>query len=349
MDIKQINAIFDEIGTFNIDLSGDPTILGPQYLNQLIATCRNYLNRTASILLKIAQEKVVTENQLEAEKAAYAIAFNELLASDERIQKAPNIRDREAMIEMLLQDRRRNITAFETAVRNLNSMEKAVRVRHNELIRTDGQIKTQRSLIRDELDTKSYMGDEHNDRSTKGSIDEDELNDLMGDIPATPKESDTPQGNSATLFTLPSVQTPKSEEVEDLQDLVAPALADPEVSVKISIEPVRVPKATVPVEEEPIADALAIVAALEADAAPEALQEAPAVSKENGTDSDAIESFLKDGPSAPPSTGALKVAKKSKKDKVPAKEDSASVEEMLITQKSTSDEASEFDDILKSL
>lgn len=362
MDIERINQIFDEIGTFNIDLSHDPTVLGPQYLAKLISTCRNYLNRTATILLSISREKVTTENNLEAERSAYKIAFDEMLSTDERIMKLPNIRDREAMINTQLTDRTQRITTLEQAVRNLNSIEKAVKVRHNELIRTDSQIKTQRSLIRDEIDTKSYMGDEHTSRSRRGTIDEDELNELMDDVPVV-READAPQGNSKEIFTLPESELPKSieETLAEASTLKAP-FVEALVAEALPAETVVSAQAPTPSEPpapaEPIADALAIVADLEAQEAKAVPEEAAAAPEEavsapeatpnapGGTDMDAIMGFLNDGPSTS-TTGTA--SKKTKKDKAPAKTTTVVDSDLLVAEKSTIDSDSDFEDILKNL
>lgn len=351
MHIDRINQIFDEIGTFNIDLSHDPTVLGPQYLAKLISTCRNYLNRTATILLSISREKVITENNLEGEKAAYKIASDEMLATDDRIKKLPNIRDRVAMIDTQLTEHAQRITALEQAVRNLNSIEKAVKVRHNELIRTDSQIKTQRSLIRDEIDTKSYMGDENASRPRRGVIDEDELNELMDDVPVV-READAPQGNSKEIFTLPESELPKSVEdtLAEASTLKAPFI-EALVVEALSAETVAIEQAPAPTPPEPIADAMAIVADLEAqesEKAPEEVVSAPETTPQapNGTDVDAIMSFLNDGPSTS-ATGAG--SKKAKKDKAPAKVAAIVDEDLLVVEKSTIDSDSDFEDILKNL
>jgi len=200
MDITRVSKIYDEIEGFSIELESDPTVLGPQYLGKVIAQCRNFLNRTTSILLEIRRERHMASNRLSAEKAAFKIESDGLLATDERVRSRPNIRDREAMINVILGERVNRIAELENDLRNLEAIEGAVKVRHTELVRTDGQIKTQRSLIRDEIDTKSFFGDESNTSSSRSSeVDEAELTRIMTGS-TTELTSAEP---SANLFALP--------------------------------------------------------------------------------------------------------------------------------------------------
>lgn len=231
MDIVRITNIYNEIDGFGIELEADPTVLGPQYLGKVIAQCRNFLNRTTSILLEIRRDKHMTSNRLSAEKAAFKIESDNLLASDERVRSRPNIRDREAMINVILSERLNRITELENDIRNLEAVEGAVKVRHTELVRTDGQIKTQRSLIRDELDTKSFFGDESNTRRA-ADVNEDELDAIMSGTYTPPT---APAEPSTAIFTTPE---PTATEAVD--------------SVTITATPaVEVPEAAAPVPEAP--------------------------------------------------------------------------------------------------
>ncbi len=222
MDIARITKIYDELDGYSIELDADPTTLGPQYLGKVISQCRNYLNRTTSFLLEIRRERHMTSNEVSAEKAAFKIESDGLLAGDERVRSRPNIRDREAVINVILQDRVNRITELENVLRNLEAVEGAVKVRHTELVRTDGQIKTQRSLIRDEIDTKSFFGDEHDGATRRtADVDEAELERIMaGGGTAEPTVS-------ASVFTPPD---PVNVEI------VSPAV---DAVLEINVQPVK--------------------------------------------------------------------------------------------------------------
>jgi hypothetical protein len=106
-----------------------------------------------------------------------------LLASDETIKRQPNIRDREALANTLLRDRVNAISALKGELLDLETVEKAVKMVHDELIRTSAEIKTQRQMLFADRVTGAGYGDESNGSSNPppcpSTIDEDELNNLM--------------------------------------------------------------------------------------------------------------------------------------------------------------------------
>lgn len=324
MKIERISAIYDEISSYSIELEADPTVLGPQYLGSVIAKCRNFLNRTTSVLLEIRREKHMTSNRLAGEKAAFKIESDELLATDDRVRTRPNIKDREAIINVILKERVSTIHSLEDDIRNLDAIESAVKVRHTELVRTDGQIKTQRSLIRDELDTKSFYGDEENARSKASDIDTDELDALMSG--GTPTPTPSAPAPSMTLFTPPEPEAPAPVE-EPVESTPEAVIAAP--------EPVSEPEKPKAVEID-VDSALAMAEAAVAEAAP-AQEEAPAADSEED-DSAAMKAFLSGEPA--------KLVKEPKK-KATGRKAAAAVEETQSVPTVSGDP--DFDDILASI
>ena len=191
MDSKRATEIYEEIGKFTIKLERDPASLGPKYLSDLICVGRNYTNKVSYFLLEIIREKQGLASELTAQEAAYAIESADLLVSDARVRAGVSIEDRKATISVLLRDRSRTINELKAELQNLDYVDKAVRHRHRELKDTMAEIRTQRSLIRDEIDTKSFYGDESTQVRGKGDpskgsvlgIDVDELADLFASTP----------------------------------------------------------------------------------------------------------------------------------------------------------------------
>lgn len=304
MKAERVNEIFDKLHLFSIELAEDPTVLGPQYLGKVIAECRKYLNETTRYMLEIRRFKHETSNVLAGRRALFAIRSDELLATDENVMRRPNIRDREALIKVLQKDLVNEINSLENDLRNLDAVEQAVKLRHAELVRTDGQIKTQRSLIRDELDTQSFFGDE---RSKTPPINESELDDLMNGVPTPPRAVPTP---SAQLFSSPEIPSDPEPEPEE------PSITDstPEPPVTASAEPLVIEEPVVEAApeapKEPELD-LDITLALAEEATTQETQPANAETAEAQpttteevksdkavSDEVAIESFLSSGPPA---------------------------------------------------
>lgn len=247
MELSRVEQIYDEIFTMGIELEPDPTVLGPRYLNGVISTCRNFLNRVTSILLEIQREKRGVANALAAEKAGYQVALSQLLAENQAIKAAPNIKDREAQANVLLNDRVVRINALEHQVLDLDTIEKAVKLRHQELVRTSDNIKTQRSLlIADRVSGAGYGDEFDGPRDSKGralppeddGIDEAEIARIMArDITADgvdegeaePVVETKPEAKPA-LEPEPVVEAKKPESVVEAkpEPKPEPAVAKPE-------------------------------------------------------------------------------------------------------------------------
>ncbi len=186
MTPTQINEIYDQVSKLTITLHKDPASLGPKYLQDAIATCNNYKNQVSETLSRLMRKKHEVSRGLQARQAAYQVSFDDLLANNESIRRLPNIEDRRATANVMLREDRQAINSFEAELKDLESVEKVVRHRHKELSDTMGAIKAQRSLIRDELDTKSFYGDERLAGAPSGKasplgddLDEEELSKLL--------------------------------------------------------------------------------------------------------------------------------------------------------------------------
>ena len=124
-------------------------------------------------------------------ETAYEASYAEVLAGDERVRRLPAIEDRKATINVILRDNVAQISTIKAELHDLDFLDKAVRLRHRELTATMSEIKVQRSIIRDEIDSGAMYGDERGDTpkqptSSKGPLgigdfgmDEDELDALL--------------------------------------------------------------------------------------------------------------------------------------------------------------------------
>jgi hypothetical protein len=237
MNQDSIQKVYDEIGQLQIELEADPTILGPGYINQMTAQCRNHLNRVTLIRLRISREKRALKSQLSGEETLHAAERDRLLAEDETVRKQPNLRDREAVANTIQREKLNVIAGLKNELLDLDTVEKAVVLVHEELIRTSNEIKTQRSLLLADRFSGAGYGDEYDGpRDEKGrplpkesSIDESELDRIMagGDPPRVQVESDV----SVVEVELPP----------ELIQVVTPVIAD---TVIPKVETARVEPAT---------------------------------------------------------------------------------------------------------
>jgi hypothetical protein len=184
--IERVKEIYTEITQYEIRLAADPRSLGPLYLQNTIAECRNFLNAVSRIQIEVHREKQDVSRALRAQEASHEVSFVEILANDERVRRLPSIEDRKATANVILRDSLNAITALKAELQDLEYVEKAVRHRHKELTSTMSEIKLQRSLIRDEIDSGAMYGDERqfgHERQSNGSgkgplgLDGDDVNE----------------------------------------------------------------------------------------------------------------------------------------------------------------------------
>jgi hypothetical protein len=160
MEIEAIEKIFARLEELVIDLPQDPLELGPDYLREQISICRGYLNETSQYLQRILGERSLLTMKLEAKEAEYQIKADELLTQDPRVKVLPSLTDRQAMISNILLTDKREIVSLRLELQGSGHVEKVVRLRHKELDNTMSAIRLQRSLLKDQLRTGSFYGDE---------------------------------------------------------------------------------------------------------------------------------------------------------------------------------------------
>jgi len=218
--LERIQEIYSELEKFVVQLHPDPRSLGPLYLNDLIATTRNHLNAVSRIQLEVHQEKQYLAREIRAHETLLQISSDELLANDERVRRLPSIEDRKATVAVFLRSERQTIENFKALLQDVEFVEKAVKHRHKELTSTMSEIKLQRSLIRDEIDTGAMYGDERT-QSSKGrpyvhplgeDFSDEELQKLL-------------EGNLST----PKIDSPKQVQAQEAVQPVSPPPPEPEV------------------------------------------------------------------------------------------------------------------------
>jgi hypothetical protein len=235
--LERITTIYTELDRYAVQLQPDPRSLGPLYLNDLIAKTRNFLNAVSRIQLEVHQEKQHMARELRAREAAYQVSADDLLANDERVRRLPSIEDRKATVSVFLRDERQIIERLKAEIQDIEYVEKAVRHRHKELTSTMSEIKLQRSLIRDEIDTGAMYGDErrfdHERRPQVNpafggeDIDEKELERLLvGESAASVESALAVEPPAPEMPSEPPVEVKSPEVPENVTEMAIQAFLD---------------------------------------------------------------------------------------------------------------------------
>ena len=234
MNIERVKAIYDEISGYEIKLESDPRSLGPLYLQDVIATCRNYQNAVGRIQLEVHREMQDLSRSLRAAETEFQIAFDHALSNDERVRRLPSIEDRKATVNVMLRPQLDGISSIKAQLHDLEYVDKAVRHRHRELTATMTDIKLQRSLIRDEIDSGAMYGDERLGDHERGKgegplgddIDVSEIDELFAADAAARAASDAAPETSEDAP--PAVEISGSEAVVSPETLpLVPSVPEP--------------------------------------------------------------------------------------------------------------------------
>lgn len=240
MEDKQIEAIFEKMTTFVITLAREPSSLGPRYFQDMIATCRNYLNEVSLVASALNRERLTVTTDLHALEATFELDFEQMLSTDPHVAQLSSIEDRKSMVNNRLRDQKIQIHKLREQLRSLDTVYKVVSHRSRELHSTMNAIKDQRRLMQTELATGAFYGDERPPQNPKHlhspaggpiGLDEfDEISSLLSDAASSstgtkesapetelPRVSDTmpaPPPNTAAPLPMvaPRVATPKDEE-----------------------------------------------------------------------------------------------------------------------------------------
>jgi hypothetical protein len=219
LDEARADAIFQEIDKYTLELANDPSSLGPTYFQDIIATCRNYLNCVSLILSELDRYKLTVSSELRALEAEYQLDYNNLIANDDRVKALANVEDRKSTACFLLRDQQEKINEAKSKMHMLDVVHKTVTHRSRELHSTMTAIKDQRRLMQTMLDTGAFYGDERVPKTSRtpreadgigldgddGGLDMSDLDSMLGSELDSDSESETPK---------PSVGAAPAEVVE---------------------------------------------------------------------------------------------------------------------------------------
>jgi len=285
MEQTEIEKIYTEISQLQIELSPDPTVLGAHYINGAISKCRNHLNRISLFRLRMSQERRGVKSRLAGEETLLSAEKDRMMAEDDDVKRAPNVRDREAIANTKLRERLNRIYLLKSELLDLETVEKAVILVHEELIRTSNEIKTQRSLLLTDRYTGAGYGDEADslrDKRARGilsaDIDEQELDALIS------KDADLSVASVAAIVGAQPAM-PVVEFETQVIDVRVPVEPEPVVEV--------VPVRAMSKAEEDDADMASFLSDVSFDYKPESAKAKKSVTpKKSDLDDDFLEGLL---------------------------------------------------------
>lgn len=158
-----IDHIFDRCEDVHIELDPEPIQRGPHYLNEMVAECRNYTTEFQKYKQLTIREKSKIERHLNRKKSEKELRFNDLMSNDERVTSKSSRADREAMANRILQDLNSQINDLESNLTDLKHVESVLESKLRELRDVNRDIRLQKKLIEDEIETGAFWGDDFRD------------------------------------------------------------------------------------------------------------------------------------------------------------------------------------------
>ena len=156
----QLSSILEEISGFEVALVDDPTLpqYGLRYLTERISTCRKYLNRVIFYMQTVGKQ--VKDLTIETRQMELDLELKtaQKLADDPVVKKQPSIEDRKALALMMLREEHDNLSVLKVDLLDALETFKIIKMKHQDLVRTNADIKSQRQLVKDDIDTQMAGG-----------------------------------------------------------------------------------------------------------------------------------------------------------------------------------------------
>lgn len=171
---EQLSAILEEIAAFEVELAEDPTLpkLGVRYLNERVAVCRKYLNRVIYYVQTVGKQVKDLNIEVRHMEMDLELKMAQKLADDPLVKKQPSIDDRKALATMLLKDENDNLVTLRLDLMDAFETLKIIKMKHQDLVRTNADVKSQRQLVKDDMDSQMSGGQGYSKPQTRqdGSV-----------------------------------------------------------------------------------------------------------------------------------------------------------------------------------
>ncbi len=147
-----LEKILEEVAGYQIDLETDPTLptLGARYLNEVLAKCRNFTNRTVHYLQLMKRQERDLRMEMKLAESDLDFKLKEKLADDTLVRAQPSIEDRVALATVALRDEHHVLAQARADLMETEETVKLIKTRLDNLKQTSFDIKLQRQIVKDD-------------------------------------------------------------------------------------------------------------------------------------------------------------------------------------------------------
>ena len=185
---EQMDRMLEEVAEYSVDLQEDPTKpeLGNVYLQKTLAQCRNYMNRVVHYLQLTMRAERALLTEIKQSELDLDFKIKNKLADDVIVRQQRSLEDRKALAESLLREESENLQQLRVKLIDVQETVKLLKFKYTDLQRTNGDVKMQRSLVRDDKLAQLGGGDGYNspqinqDRSVPDGMPAPVTNEPLG-------------------------------------------------------------------------------------------------------------------------------------------------------------------------
>lgn len=154
MSEQSIDRALNEVSSLGVELEADPTQphLGTKYLQEVLAKCRQHLNRAHIYLQQLRIYEKGIRLKLRERELDIDLKVKMKLADDSVVRLGASIDDRKALAASMLMAEHEDLSSLRVVQLSVESSVKLVKSAYDHLNRTSQDIRVQRQLVRDDRD-----------------------------------------------------------------------------------------------------------------------------------------------------------------------------------------------------
>ena len=148
----QLDQMLEEVAGYTVKLEEDPTLpeLGTKYLQRILAQCRNYMNRVQHYMQLAMRAERTLLTEIKQAELDFEFKIKDKLADDPLVRQQRALDDRKALAESLLKTEQDNLRGLKIKLIDIQETVKLLKFKYGDLQRTNGDIKMQRTLVKDD-------------------------------------------------------------------------------------------------------------------------------------------------------------------------------------------------------
>jgi len=183
------SATYDRLLTLDVHIDGHD-VAPPSYINRKIAECGQKLGQVQKIFIKSNRSYTVIRRNLNIDKSELEILKRKALTSSEKIKKLPSIKEREAAVDDLYEDKHRAIAEAEEKINDYQNLLSALRAQIQLLRSKNSDLKTMARMTElnitklnnlpiDHADIKDFANDLADIKEVTDEIDVEDFDETV--------------------------------------------------------------------------------------------------------------------------------------------------------------------------